>query len=265
MTTTTINWGSHLRSPSFIHSKSIYMKTLQEVRDSPYNIRWKSAPWMRPLNIIVGGCGGTGSPLIYLLARQGHTIHIYDDDKYEDLNMGSQLISPLELDKNKADGLTALIKRMNPEADVISHPERFTANSMGGNVMIGAFDNMASRKLMLQKWYDLQLKKVKEKKGDLKDVNLFMEAGMEAELGIIRTVIGPSGYDRWMKEFVSDDDFEDETVCTMRATAHNSFITAGYMVAILNNHIVNKTAGATQRMVPFRYEYELEFLTNEQQ
>lgn len=224
-----------------------------EVQNNPYNERFKSAPWLKPQTIIIGGCGGIGSPLAYLLARQGHELYLYDDDTYEDLNMGSQLIEPSMIGENKAQALTAKIVRETGNVKVNPLAERFTENSMAANIMIAAFDNMESRKVMIQRWWKYQTEEKEKVPGE---INMFMESGMEAEFGAIKTITRKSHYKQWLDEFTPDDAMS-QPVCSFRATAHNSFIMAGLMVSILNNHIVNKTQGLALRMMPYKHHYDL--------
>ena len=40
--------------------------------------RFKDASWFKPLDIIQGGAGGIGSPLLILLARLNHSIILYE-------------------------------------------------------------------------------------------------------------------------------------------------------------------------------------------
>ncbi len=55
-----------------------------------FHKRFDESPWYKPLTISVGGAGGIGSYLVFLLARLGHTIYIYDDDMIEKTNIGGE-------------------------------------------------------------------------------------------------------------------------------------------------------------------------------
>jgi len=66
-----------------------------EVENSLYSTvtnRFSDAPWARGNNsrnsVVVGGLGGIGSNLFYMLAKFGTYVHAYEDDIVEEHNIG---------------------------------------------------------------------------------------------------------------------------------------------------------------------------------
>ncbi len=73
-----------------------------------------------PVNIILAGCGGTGSQILTGMARMNYALkalghpglqmHVFDPDTVSQTNVGRQLFSPADVGQNKA---TLLTSRLN--------------------------------------------------------------------------------------------------------------------------------------------------------
>lgn len=218
--------------------------------------RFKDAIWYAPQDIIVGGVGGIGSWLSLLLSRADHYLYLFDDDFVALENIGGQLFATADVGQPKVQAMKKLINAFSDNQKVETFG-RYTEESIVGNIMFSCFDNMAARKLMVQKWYKYQMgKKVRDKK----EVNVFIDGRLEAETFIIYTLRSPRDYERYMSEWF-DDSVIPDAPCTFRATSNNAAIIAGNMVAVLNNVITNKIEGDEGRVTPYRIRYQLPTFT----
>jgi len=107
--------------------------------------------------IVLVGCGGTGSFLALHLARlayhvreqHGRDIHLafVDPDVVEDRNIGRQNFCPAEIGQHKA---WTLMQRFNAAfgLDIKAYPERFERDVLNHRVrlVIGCVDNAAARR-----------------------------------------------------------------------------------------------------------------------
>ena len=110
------------------------------------------------------GVGATGSFVLQTLVRFGvKKIHIWDFDKYEAHNVNNQAITQECCDKQKVEAQVELCKHINPEAEIIPHDKKVTADDikeMSGYVFL-LVDSMACRKELFStikeneniKWY----------------------------------------------------------------------------------------------------------------
>ncbi len=112
-----------------------------------------------PVNVILAGCGGTGSQILTGLARMNYTLkalghpglymHVFDPDTVSESNVGRQLYSPADIGKNKANLLTT---RLNLFFGTkwVSYPTRL-GNPIPGNgrgfvsLIITAIDSAQGR------------------------------------------------------------------------------------------------------------------------
>ena len=108
-----------------------------------------------PIKIILIGCGGTGSHVLSGLAQLNQMrlqlnlipIHVtaYDPDIVTERNIGRQLFSPADINKNKA---VLLIERINRFYGYSwsAMPERFNGENKSMNIVISCVDTVKSRK-----------------------------------------------------------------------------------------------------------------------
>lgn len=225
------------------------MDSIEKLKENPYISRFKNAPWLNPLNIIIVGCGGIGTHSARILATQGHSLHLYDHDDYEDVNVGPQLINPNMIGANKAIALGRSLTDDTGNSNIEVHPVKYDEGSLVANIMIAAVDNMPTRKLMLEKWYEYC------KKPTTTGIKLFIDGGMEAEFCAVRTIRTHAQYKRWMDEYTEES--TQAPVCSFKSTSHLGFMIAGLIVSLLNNHIANKKDpdGISMRTVPYHTHF----------
>jgi hypothetical protein len=218
--------------------------------------RFKDAPWFKPLTILVGGLGGIGSNLVYLLAKMPYEIYIFDFDTVEEHNSCQMLGGSSNIGKLKTEAVRELAVRLSDNYNVIDIGE-YKPDSMTDNIVFAGFDNMKTRRFMYDNWKAHQLAKTEEyKKDNPKEVNLFVDMRLAAETGIIYFIDNEDKMNRYETELFDDSEVPDEP-CTFRATAHASMMIASYAVAGLTNKVTNVEWEMIARDVPFKFNFEI--------
>lgn len=225
--------------------------------------RFKGASWYKyPQDIIIGGAGGIGSWLSLFLARQGHSLHVYDFDTVEEHNIGGQFYGPDNIGHPKATMLADNLRSLGA-GSISSYPSRYTKEEgMTSNVMIACFDNMEARKAMFEKWYGESLVAGGFKEDDQAQgfvPPIFIDGRLNAETAEIFCVTDKRSAEKWLADWFPDSKVEDAP-CTYKATTHCAAVLAGMMVACLNNHTAN-TMEEEQRSVPYRTSIWLPSMT----
>jgi adenylyltransferase/sulfurtransferase len=90
--------------------------------------------------VVVVGAGGLGSPVLQYLAAAGvGTIGIIDDDAVSVSNLGRQVLhGAASVGVLKTDSAAATLRRLRPEAQIIEHTLRLTADT--AEAILGAYD-----------------------------------------------------------------------------------------------------------------------------
>ena len=214
--------------------------------------RFKDASWLgAEENCIIGGAGGIGSWLAFLLARANFIPIVYDFDRLEEHNLGGQLFPASSIGKFKVEALAEVIKNFC-DTTIWQMNEKFTLNSMGGNIMFSGFDNMKAREDMFHVWCSYVESGVAEKKDCI-----FIDGRLLAEQMQILCVTGdkPEDIERYRTEFLFSDEDVPDGPCTMRQTSHAAAMIAAMMVGFFTNFIHNMRTNSKMRTVPFYHEY----------
>jgi len=110
---------------------------------------------LRDLRIVVCGAGALGSNIVEGLARQGcAALHVIDDDRVEEHNIGTQVYGEADIGALKVDALrNRIFRAVGVELGVDS--KRLTADNAAkllrnADCAIDAFDNSASRAVVQQ-------------------------------------------------------------------------------------------------------------------
>lgn len=210
-------------------------------------VRFSEADWFEPgINVVVGGSGGIGSSLIFLLGRLDCNIYVYDFDTVDETNLGSQFFRTKDLNTPKTTAIKNIVYEFSRNPN-ITELGKFTPESFTGPITFAGFDNMEARSLMFDKWCELDEKE------------LFIDGRLLAEQGMIFCVT-PDKIEEYRKFLFKDS--EVETVpCTYKATPHCSFLITSMMVSFFTNYMTNKKLGFEARSLPFKFDFELALTT----
>lgn len=220
-------------------------------------VRYKDAPWVAgmvdSLNLTVGGAGGIGSYLCFLLYRMGFTLTVYDMDRVGEENLGVQMFSKKSVGQYKSQEVKNIAyeycaKGTYPKT--ASEFYEFGKTSPLSSVAFSCFDNMKARKLMFEKW------KYLVKNSSNPNSYFFMDSRMGAENFEIYCIVGNDD-DRMRRyeESLFDDSDLPDLPCTFRTTPFTPFTLTGMMVSIFVNFLSNITTKEAIRSVPFKVEY----------
>lgn len=215
--------------------------------------RFKDASWLgAEEQCIIGGAGGIGSWLAFLLARANFIPIVYDFDKLEEHNLGGQLFPITGIGKFKVEVLGLLIREFC-DTTIWQMNEKFTLNSMGGNLMFSGFDNMKAREDMFHVW-EKCVNIVPEYE---RYQHIFIDGRLLAEQMQILCVTGdkPEDIERYRTEYLFSDEDVPDGPCTMKQTSHAAAMIAAMMVGFFTNFIHNMRTNTKSRVVPFYHEY----------
>lgn len=213
--------------------------------------RFKDSEWFgTPIEVVIGGVGGIGSWLAVLLARTGeHTIVLYDMDEVDSTNMAGQFYTEFDIGSPKVEAVASHIRDMaGTDSKVLAINNKITADTPGEPIMISCFDNMEARKVMFNTWKNLKTDKPK----------LFIDGRMNAE-NFQMFMVTPDRVAAYEEHLFSDDEIEDLS-CTYKATSHTAAMLAAKMVTGLTNWISNLNHGNDVRSIPFKYDFDMQFL-----
>ena len=216
--------------------------------------RQKDFPWFeKKTDIVVIGLGGIGSWISLMLSRIGHNLYLFDDDNLEAHNIGSQLYDKKYVGMRKSQAIRAQIRNFSMDFIQMNIFGRYDENSISNHTVFLALDNMETRRIAVEKWYQ-QYIEGKEGNASRPNVPILIDGRLEGEQGIIYALKSEKDYKRWMDEFFDDSEVDDG-VCTMRATSYNGAMIAANMVALFNNHRANTLTETDIRVVPYKIEY----------
>lgn len=209
--------------------------------------RFSEAPWLSYLNdeaVTVVGSGGIGSWVTMCLARIGCRVYLYDADLVETHNLGGQMLRTNSVGESKVDEVRNLSEELTSGAIVVALNEMFDATSAVDAIMISAVDNMATRKLMFDKW-------VAEYSNDKRAI--FIDGRLLAEDYQVYAVT-PDRINLYRATLFSDEEVPTEN-CSLKATTHCSLGIASEIVGCLTNWAANIVASVKLepqvRDVPF--------------
>lgn len=200
-----------------------------------YKVRFSLAPWAKKTkSIIIGGCGGIGSWVTLALARIGHDLYVFDDDDFDENNIGGQLCKITDVGVAKVEAVNDIIKQLcGSEINVFNN--KYSATSTVAPIMISAFDNMEARKLMFEKWANQE------------DREIFLDGRMTSEYFEVYAV--QKGMEDRYREHLFSSAEANDLPCNNKSTTHNGMGIAYIMTGVLNNYLSEDFTG--MREVPF--------------
>ena len=211
------------------------------------NDRFKDAPWIdKNISVIVIGAGGIGSWLTLFLSRIGYNVRLYDNDIFEEHNMGGQFVSRSYMSSNKVNAVANLVTNFGGRA-INTKNEWYTKTGMTSKYMFACTDKMEPRRIAFENWF-----KYNSSKSNVDA--LFIDGRLLMEQMQILCVT-PSDTKVYREKHLFDDSEVEEENCTMKQTSHSAAMIASLMTGFFTNHIANIKQGSKGRAVPFEYEY----------
>ena len=220
--------------------------------------RFSGAEWFNEIqkqNIIVGGCGGIGSNLVFQLARMHPaSIFLYDDDRVETVNMAGQLFSRDDVGKTKVSAMSDMISSYTNMQNIYAINQRYTSETEAGNVMMCGFDNMEARKIFFGSWnaHTMSLPEEERKKC------LYLDGRLSIDTLQVLCITGDdySNMERYIKEYLFSDSEAEHTVCSMKQTTYLACMIGSFMTNLFTNWVANLLDPVIPYDLPFFTEYD---------
>jgi len=212
--------------------------------------RFSDAPWSKKRTITVGGAGGIGSNVLYVLFKHGHDIILYEYDSVEGHNIGGQMYNILDIGHPKATGMCNLKNYIDPDISVRTMG-KFTPGKRVTPITISCFDNMQARKDLFEEWVSTQ--------SNLSEA-MFLDGRMNALSYEVYTVL-PKDIDKYRETLFLDAEVED-LPCNFKATTQTGLLCAGTMIAAMTNVITNFVTPELCD-VPFKIEFNTPLMSYE--
>lgn len=206
--------------------------------------RFSEAPWINNFPVTIGGLGGIGSNVAYLLAKHGVPIAMYDYDSVELHNIGGQFFDRRDIGKLKIDALSEKFLFIDRKLEFFRFPQKFIDSSTITSIAFACFDNMQARKDFYHAWKNYKTTAPK----------ILIDGRQNAETLDIYAVTEET-MDRYENEALFDDTEVEDLPCNFKATTQTGFLTSGLMVSIYTNFISNYLSKESVRSVPFRTQF----------
>lgn len=220
--------------------------------------RFSSAPWYEEAKknaIILAGLGGINSWTALLLSRlHPSSMHLYDDDRVEALNMAGQLYAATDIGFFKGFAISRKLSSYSDYYKTNVYNCKYRSDSSTSNIMICGFDNMESRKVFFNKW---------EKHVELSDNKakcLFIDGRMSAEYIQIFCITGNDTYNRtrYKESFLFNDEEAEEAPCSYKQTSFCASMIGSLITNLYVNFCANRCNPLIERSLPFITEYNAE-------
>ena len=245
-------------SPSTPEEKVLIPQNSPTLLMDESTTRFSGAEWFKEIQktrIIVGGCGGIGSNLVFQLARMvPANITVYDDDTVEMVNMAGQLFGYNDIGKAKVDAMAGMVMNYTSMRQILAIRQKFTPTTEAGDIMMSGFDNMSARKTFFYTWKEHISKKPME---DRKKC-LLLDGRLSIDTLQIFCIRGDDSYniDRYQKEFLFYDCQAEQTVCSMKQTTYLACMIGSLMVNLFTNFVAGQLNPIIPYDLPFFTEYD---------
>jgi hypothetical protein len=224
--------------------------------------RFKDAVWLPVVEshyAVVGGAGGIGSSVAFLLARLNpYGIGIYDPENVDNVNLSNQLFSSKHRGMPKVNAVSATVSDYSSKS-IIAIQLKFTEDCPTYDIYFACFDNMAARKAMFENFKRaFLLYTTQESNGTA--APLFIDGRLTAEQFQVYCVHNQDTIERYEKTLFPD---EEAAIlpCGFKGTTHNSFMIASKMIACYTNFAANIATGEPHRVLPFMIENDIYTMT----
>ena len=231
------------------------------IRDE--TLRFSAADWFAKTQekvLILAGVGGIGSWISFLAAKlRPKAIYMYDPDTVELVNMAGQLYGTQDIGKNKVDALADTIRAYTGFGDIFCYPERYTNESLTGDIMICGFDNMDARRTFYECWRNhVERRKAEGHAADC----LFIDGRLTAEELQILCIQGDDEYSmgQYESRFLFTDGEAVRETCSFKQTAFMANMIGALVVNLLVNFCANQCDIALPRALPFFTTYQADMM-----
>ncbi len=217
--------------------------------------RFSGAEWFQEIQkakIIIAGCGGIGSNLIFQIARMHPArMVIYDDDSVNKVNMAGQLFGYQDMGKLKVNAIATTVAQFTNMSALQAVASKFLPDTEPGDIMMCGFDNMRARKAFFKAWKKHVQSKTEEEKAKC----LYLDGRLSIDTLQILCIRGDDSYnmERYEREFLFSDSEAESTICSMKQTTYLACMIA----SLMTNLFTNFTAGTLDPIIP----YDLPFFT----
>lgn len=167
------------------------------------------------------GCGGIGSPVVSMLAKEGcSNITVYDDDTVDEHNLPNQHFRPKDIGRPKVEAIKEIVKEFT-DIEIVAKNERFTNQEVRG-ILISGVDRMSTRKEI---WKHIRMNP---------KVKYYIDARMGGELATAFVVnpMDPDDCDEYDESLHSDEE-SDKMPCTARSIIYTVYGLASLIGVII--------------------------------
>lgn len=210
--------------------------------------RFKDADWFdsnKPIHVQIAGAGGIGSWTALFLSRAGIHCHVYDFDTLENVNLAGQAFSHKDIGLPKVEALQNTIATLT-DSKIFANNTKILSETMVFPYTVAAFDNMAARKLLFEKWASHP---------NRKEDWIFVDGRLTAEhFQVFTATSNQDSIDNYRKTLFDDSEVED-LPCTMKQTSHTAAMIGSVITMIITNHIANLFTDISVRTVPESFEW----------
>jgi len=171
--------------------------------------------------VSVVGCGAVGSHTALLLGKLGvSSIHLWDDDVVQRVNVGNQIFGRNDVQKHKAKALCELIVQHTRRAPH-AHIQKVESHEHLGSFVFLAVDTMEARRAIWDTCLYMN-----------PHVSMVFDTRMTDDMGIVYSIIPSSGEHiaRWEEAWYPDEEAEEAVCSTKVSVGPTAMIIAGYAV-----------------------------------
>ena len=220
--------------------------------------RFSGAAWFNAIQlstVVLAGLGGIGSYILFCLSRmKPKQIFIYDDDVVEMANLSGQLYSSTMIGKRKVDAMAELARDFSCYYGVQAVPQRFTADTPAGDIMICGFDSMAARELFFASWHNHVLSKPAEERKNC----LYIDGRLSIDTLQVFCITGEDEeyMTQYNLKYLFSDSEADDTICSMKQTTYLACMIGSLMTNLFTNWVANLLNPIIPYDLPFFVEYD---------
>jgi len=206
------------------------------------NLRFRGADWYNSYksDILVAGVGGIGSYTATFLARADMPVLALDFDKVERHNVGGQIFMDKHIGMYKVDALKDVVTQYGVGNNLKTFNGKIEELNKIPSIVVAAFDNMAARKYLFEKW----------RRNPFKE--LFIDGRLAAEVFQVY-VVTPEREQAYEQTLFSDEEAQP-LACSYQQTSHVAAMIGSTITQLILNYVAETYVGR-YRELPFEIEF----------